>query len=98
MITSFGDKLTADIWNGVNSARARRFPADVKVRALDRLTALEAATSVNDLRVPPSNHLEQLQGDLAGFWSVRVNGQWRIIFKWETGSAGPSEVRLTDYH
>jgi proteic killer suppression protein len=57
---------------------------------------LNVAADVNDLRAPPSNHLEKLSGSLAGFWSIRVNDQWRIVFRWNDGSA--LNVRLTDYH
>ena len=98
MILGFGDKRTEDLYNGVKSARVRGIAVSVKQRALDRLTIMDAAANVNDLRVPPSNHLEQLSGNLAGFWSIRVNLQWRIIFRWPDGAAGPSEVKLTDYH
>jgi proteic killer suppression protein len=63
---------------------------------LDRLTALNAAARLDYLRGPSSNRLEQLKGDLAGFWSIRVNDQWRIIFRWSEGQA--SEVSLSDYH
>lgn len=95
MIKGFADKLTADIYNGVNSAKARQFPSDVKQRAMDRLTALNAATSTDDLRVPPSNNLEQLKGDLAGSWSMRVNKQWRIVFKWDGGAV---DVKLSKHY
>jgi proteic killer suppression protein len=96
MITSFGDATTADLYHGVTSARVRRIPQDVKERVLLKLDMINAATNIMDLTVPPSNHLEQLAGDLAGFHSVRVNAQWRIIFKWDGSNA--SEVKFTDYH
>jgi len=57
---------------------------------------LNQARELRDLRVPPSNHLESLKGDLKGYWSVRVNDQWRIIFKWSDGNA--RDVEVTDYH
>ncbi len=98
MILSFGDGTTEDVFNGIKSARARSFPQDVRPRAVRRLDQLNAATTVADLRLPPSNRLEQLKGDLAGWWSIRVNDQWRAVFKWPDGAAGPSEVRLDDYH
>jgi toxin HigB-1 len=98
VIVGFADAATEDLWNGVNSARARSFPQTLRQRALDKLTALEMAVSVNDLRVPPSNHLEKLEGDMVGLWSIRVNSQWRITFSWEDGAAGPSQVWLRDYH
>ena len=96
MITSFGDAFTEDIFNGVRSARARRFPADVLARAMRMLDRLQYATVLSDLAVPPGNRLESLQGNLAGFHSVRINGQWRVIFRWT--DAGPADVRITDYH
>jgi len=96
VIIGFGAKATEDLYNGITSARTRRIPTDIRQRALDRLTALNAASRLDDLRIPPSNRLEQLKGDLAVFWSVRVNDQWRIIFRWTDGQA--SEVSVTDYH
>lgn len=96
VIVSFNDKVAEDVYNGRNSARARRVPTEVRQRLLDRLTALNAAAVLADLSVPPSNGLEALKGDLLGFHSVRVNDQWRLVFKWT--DAGPAEVRFTDYH
>ena len=63
-----------------------------------RLEILEAATSLNDLRSLPSNHLEALKGDRAGQFSIRINMQWRICFEWPEGAAGPSNVEIEDYH
>jgi len=57
---------------------------------------LDNAQNIHDMRIPPSNHLEKLSGDLAGFWSVRVNQQWRLVFLWEEGNA--TEARIIDYH
>lgn len=57
---------------------------------------LDNAQNINDMRIPPSNHLERLSGDLAGFWSVRVNQQWRLVFLWDEGNA--TEARIIDYH
>lgn len=95
MIKGFSDGGTEDLFNGVSSARSRRFPADVQARAVDKLAFLNAATSLNDLRSPPANRLEALKGDLAGYHSIRVNAQWRLVFKWDGGA---EEVRLVDYH
>ena len=61
-----------------------------------KLDMLNAAAGLMDLRSPPGNRLEAMSGDLAGHYSIRVNDQWRIVFRWETG--GPADVRLTDYH
>jgi len=96
VIASFGDDATADLFHGNVSARVRRFPADIRSRAMRRLDLLNATADVKDLRAPPANRLERLSGSLAGFWSIRVNDQWRIVFRWNEGSA--LEVRLTDYH
>jgi proteic killer suppression protein len=96
MIASFGDAATADLFHGRSSARVRRFPAEVARAAIRRLDALNAATGLGDLRSPPGNRLEVLRGALRGFHSLRVNDQWRIVFRWREKDA--SEVRLTDYH
>jgi toxin HigB-1 len=63
-----------------------------------KLTALDAAHMLTDLRAPPGNQLEALKGNLAGYHSIRVNDQWRVIFKWPTGSEGPANVNVVDYH
>ena len=96
MIKTFADSRTEDIYHGVRSARARRLPADIAQAAVEKLDILSAATDLNDLRTPPGNRLEKLKGDLAGFHSIRVNVQWRIIFKWSAGNA--TDVQLIDYH
>ena len=96
VIVSFGDRRTEDLYNGVRSARARRVPADVRGAALRRLDMVEGAETLEDLRVPPSNRLEALRGRLAGRFSIRVNDQWRLVFRWE--SDGAHEVTLSDYH
>jgi proteic killer suppression protein len=71
-------------------------PADVVPIILRKLDMLNAATRLDDLRVPPGNRLEALRGDLHGLRSIRVNDQWRIVFRWD--STGPHDVKLTDYH
>lgn len=71
-------------------------PTDIQTRARRKLMQLENAQTLNDMRIPPSNRLEALSGDLAGFWSVRVNQQWRLVFQWKDGNA--SEVQVMDYH
>lgn len=96
MIVSFGDGVTEDIFHDLSSARSRGFSTEVKKAARRKMMVIAASTNVQDLRVPPGNRLEQLKGDLLGFWSVRVNDQFRIIFKWADGAA--SAVKLTDYH
>ncbi len=95
VIVNFGDGATEDVYHDVPSARSRAFSADVKKSARRKMMMIAASTNVHDLRVPPGNRLEQLKGDLVGLWSVRVNDQFRIVFKWTDGVA--SEVKLTDY-
>lgn len=96
MITSFGDATTEDLFKRKNSARARKFPPDVKDRAIDKLDLLNAVISLDDLGKIPGNKLEPLKGDLAGYHSIRINDQWRVVFKWEDG--GAKEVKVDDYH
>ena len=96
MIVSFKDNATADLYHGRETNRVRRFPPDVKRIALRKLDILNAAHSLEDLREPPGNRLKALKGDLLGYHSIRVNEQWRIVFRYEGNNA--SEVTLTDYH
>ena len=95
MILSFGDKLTEAIYHGAQDKTLRRLPQEIIKRALNKLDILNAAHDVLDLRSPPSNRLEALEHDLKGFHRIRVNDQWRIIFKWKDSNA--YEVRFTDY-
>ena len=92
MIQSFADKETAALFI---SERSRRFAAFARV-ALRKLIQLNQARTLGDLAVPPGNHLEALQGDLVGLHAIRINGQWRIVFRWT--KRGPEQVRITDYH
>jgi proteic killer suppression protein len=96
VIRSFGDEATADLAAGKNSARARRIPADLRRSALRELQLINRASDLNDLRVPPGNHLEALSGDLDGFYSIRINQQWRVIFRWVDGDA--FDGQNIDYH
>ena len=96
MIVSFKDNATADLFHGRDTKRVRRFPPNVKRIALRKLDSINAAHKLEDLREPPGNRLKMLKGDLSGFHSIRVNDQWRIIFRWEGNQA--AEVSLTDYH
>ncbi len=96
MIASFGDKATADVYHGARTARARRIPADVVPVVLRKLDMLSAAHTLLDLRSPPGNRLEVLRGKWRGLHSIRVNEQWRILFRWSEGQA--HDVRLIDYH
>jgi len=96
MIASFGDRATEDLYHGRKSKYARRFPPDVLSVALRKLDVLNAAHDLRDLMVPPGNRLETLRGDLKGYQSIRINEQWRIVFRWTSGEA--HEVRIADYH
>ncbi len=96
MISSFGDKLTEALYHGAAHKDLRRLPPEISRRALNKLDMINAAHDVLDLRSPPGNRLEMLQGDLAGMFSIRVNDQWRIVFRWQDGNA--YEVRFADYH
>lgn len=92
MIRSFGDERTQALF----ADRFVRQFEGVARRAKRKLEALNAAGRLEDLRIPPSNRLEKLKGDLKDFHSIRVNVQWRVIFKWRDGDA--QEVQLVDYH
>lgn len=96
MIRSFGDRVTEDLYHGRQSRRVLRLDTGPVRTAVRKLDMVEAAASVVDLRVPPGNRLEALRGDLAGLYSIRVNDQWRIVFRWSEG--GADDVRLVDYH
>ena len=96
MIVSFGDRATDDFYNGRPTRRARRFPPEIHAVALRKLDMVNAARQLEDLRAPPGNRLERLRGKLKGFHGIRVNDQWRVIFRWEGSDA--HAVRLTDYH
>ncbi|PLX73003.1 MAG: plasmid maintenance system killer protein [Desulfuromonas sp.] len=96
MILSFGDKLTEELYHGTANKDLRRLPPEIIRRALNKLDMINAAHDVLDLRSPPGNRLETLQGDLAGMFSIRINDQWRIVFRWQDGNA--YDVRLADYH
>jgi len=93
MIVSFTCKETEKIWEGVKS---RKFPADIQVRALAKLGWIDAANSLEDLRVPPSNHLEALKGNRKGQYSIRINKQWSICFEFDGANA--FDVEIVDYH
>ena len=86
MIESFGDPATEDLFHNRQTRRVHRFPPDILRAALRKLDVIEAAQRLQDLRSPPGNRLESLKGDLRGFHSIRVNSQWRIIFRWSENS------------
>lgn len=93
MIKSFASTETERLFA---TGKSRRLPPDILKRAVMRLTQLDAAADVDDLRVPPSNRLEALSGDLAGQWSIRINDRWRLCFRFEGGHA--FDVEIVDYH
>jgi len=93
MIVSFGSKETRKIWE---SERIKGLTTDLQEIARRKLRMLNNSQNIMDLQVPPSNRLEKLKGNLKEYYSIRVNDQWRIIFKWDKGNA--SNVEILDYH
>ncbi len=93
MIKSFACEETEEIWHGRAS---RKLPRQIQERALRKLRQLDAARVLDDLRNPPSNHLEFLKADRKGQLSIRINDQWRICFGWENGDV--VDVEIVDYH
>lgn len=93
MIRSFADPETEHIWNG---ERSRKLPGDIQKRALDKLKMLNRAKTIDDLRNPSGNRLHELKDDRAGQFSISINKQWRICFRWKDGSA--YDVEIADYH
>lgn len=93
MIKTFNNDETQKIYR---RQRSRKLPADIQQVALRKLRMINNAVTINDLRVPPANRLEKLNGDRAGQWSVRINDQWRVCFRWEGSDA--YDVEIADYH
>ena len=93
MIRTFADSATEAFYT---AGKTRRVPTEIRKRAAMRLLQLNAATGIEDLRLPPSNRLEQLHGDRAGQWSMRINDQWRVCFRFKNGDA--FDVEIVDYH
>ena len=96
MIASFGDSATEALFHGEGGKRVRSLPPEIRGSAVRKLDMLNAAMELRDLRAPPGNRLEALRGDRAGKHSIRVNDQWRIVFRWESGDA--HDVEIVDYH
>ena len=96
MIVDFGDQTAEDIFHGEGTKAARRMPTVIWKTAGRKLDMLNAAHELRDLLVPPGNRVEALKGSLAGFHSVRINDQFRIVFRWKDGNA--HDVQITDYH
>lgn len=93
MIIIFGDKETEKIWRGIVS---KKFPREIQDIARRKLRMINNSIDIADLRIPPSNRLEKLKGGLKEYYSIRINNQWRIIFKWSNGNA--NDVIIIDYH
>ena len=93
MIKSFKCKETEKIWNDIKS---KKFPTDIQNRALRKLSILDSAMAIDDLKNPPGNHLEGLLGNRKGQISIRINNQWRICFVWNDGEV--EDVKIIDYH
>ena len=93
MIKGFGDKETEKIWNGT---RSRKLPNEIQEIGRRKLRMLHNSQDLQDLKIPPSNRLEKLGGKLKAYHSIRINNQWRIVFKWKSGNA--FAVEIIDYH
>ena len=92
MIVSFGSKETEKIWDG---ERVKRIPPEIQQIGRRKLRMINNSQNVSDLRIPPSNRLEKLKGKVKNFYSIRINDQWRIVFKWVSNDA--HEVKIIDY-
>ncbi|HNQ61576.1 MAG TPA: type II toxin-antitoxin system RelE/ParE family toxin [Bacteroidia bacterium] len=93
MIVSFASKNTSKIWEG---ERVKHIAPDIQQIARRKLRMINNSVNISDLRIPPSNRLEKLGGKLKEYYSIRINNQWRIVFRWKQGNA--SQVEITDYH
>jgi proteic killer suppression protein len=93
MIVSFGKKTTEKIWQG---ERVKNIPLKIQKIGRRKLRMLNNSQNITDLKIPPSNRLEKLKGDKKDFYSIRINNQWRIIFKWANNHS--FDVEITDYH
>ena len=93
MIANFTCRDTELIWNG---SKSKKIPFGIQSVARRKLRMMNAAADINDLRIPPGNHLEKLSGHLEGYHSIRINSQWRILFYWKNNNA--CDVEIVDYH
>lgn len=93
MAISFKDKEAEKIWAGMPS---RRLPPEIQAVARRKLRMIANASALDDLRIPPANRLEALKSDRKGQWSIRINDQWRICFRWKESAA--TDVEIVDYH
>lgn len=93
MIETFGCKYTEKVWDG---EKTNKWSSEVVNASLRKLFMIHASDEIRDLIIPPSNRLHKLKGDMKGYWAIRVNAQWRIIFKWKGNNA--FDVQIVDYH
>ena len=96
MIESFGNVLAEDLFDDKNSKATKAFPPELRRVARRKLQYLHEAADLRDLKSPPGNRLEGLKGELKGFHSIRINDQWRVVFRWSGGNA--FDVQIVDYH
>jgi proteic killer suppression protein len=96
MIVSFANKLADDLFEDRKSKEVRSFPNELYRTARRKILYIHDAAELSDLKVPPGNKLEALKGDLVGYHSIRINIQWRVVFRWNNGNA--EEVSVIDYH
>jgi proteic killer suppression protein len=96
MIQGFRSEAAADVFNGLSTKEARRIPQTIWTVAQRKMDMVNAAHDLNDLRVPPGNRLEALKGDWRGYYSIRVNDQFRVVFRWTDNNA--HDVDIMDYH
>ena len=96
MIESFGSALAEDLFDDKSSKATKAFPSELRRATRRKLQYLHEAADLRDLKSPPGNRLEGLKGDWKGFHSIRINDQWRVVFRWSGGSA--YDVQIVDYH
>lgn len=96
MIATFGNALAEDLFFDRRTRATRAFPAELRRAGRRKLLYLHDAAQLNDLRVPPGNRLEVLRGDRRGYYSIRINDQWRLLFRWRQGQA--FDAQIADYH
>jgi proteic killer suppression protein len=96
LINNFADKTARDVYDRTNSRYSRKLPRELHAKAQRLFDQINAAPSLEFLRVPPGNKLEKLVGNMKDEWSLRINNQWRIVFRWENNDA--YDVKIVDYH
>ncbi len=96
MIKSFFDKTARDIYDGIESRYSRKLPRELHNKARRLLDQINAAPSLEFLSIPPGNKLEKLKGKLLGYWSLRINNKWRIVFRWKENNF--YYIQILDYH